>query len=213
MSGYGYMESASEYGGYGAESGYGKMTIDCNSALGLLGLLGLIELLRDIIEQITEPAKRRKRSSDSPPSMMETIPGVLLPLLEEVMDGPSRMMGTIPGVLLPLLEGLVDVNDGFESEECLGRTLCDANQVLMKEAESGNSVDGVVSGLVASLMSQVTAKAFTDHQQARYELAVSAGEAGRNGTDCQLLFPSCSRTFPSTPMNLWNHQDTIYSNT
>ncbi|CAL4138365.1 unnamed protein product, partial [Meganyctiphanes norvegica] len=108
-------------------------------------------------------------------------------------------------------DGLVDANDGLESEECLGRTLCDANQVLMKEADTGNSLDGYVGGMVASLMSQVAAKAFTDHQQDRYVWAVSAGEAGRNGTDCQLLFPQCTRTFPTSPTHFWNQHNALYS--
>ncbi|XP_027226517.2 uncharacterized protein [Penaeus vannamei] len=182
----GFLASASDYGGYGAADGYGyESSIDCNSALGLIGLLGLIELLRDIIDDIT--STRRRRSAD------DGVFGFLLSSFGSAVGGPPRLLQAMPAVVLPLVQSLVDVNDGLEEAPCLERAMCEANRALLQEASQGSRVDEAAGGLVASLLSQVLSKSFSDYDPERYKQALRAAEAGRKeGADCASLFPGCA---------------------
>ncbi|XP_037784551.1 uncharacterized protein LOC119580473 [Penaeus monodon] len=184
---FGLLTSASEYGGYGAADGYGyESSIDCNSALGLIGLLGLIELLRDIIDDITTKRRRRSAADDGPF-------GFLLSSLGSAVGGPPRLLQAVPTVVLPLVQSLVDVNDGLEEAPCLERAMCEANRALLQEASRGNWVDEAAGGLVASLLSQVLSKSFSDYNPETYKQALRAAEAGRKeGADCARLFPGCA---------------------
>ncbi|XP_042870326.1 uncharacterized protein LOC122252112 [Penaeus japonicus] len=206
---FGLLGSASDYGGYGAADGYGyESSIDCNSALGLIGLLGLIELLRDIIDDITSQRRRRSAEDDSMFSY-------LLSSFGSAVGGPPRLLQAMPAVVLPLVQNLVDVNDGFESAPCLERAMCEANRALLQEASQGNRVDEAVGGVVASLLSQVLSKSFSDYNPERYKQALRAAEAGRKGTaECARLFPECPELRElHSPMRERNFTRVLHSRT
>lgn len=199
-----------EYGGQYAADGYStdfdtgyEKIIDCNSALGLIGLLGLIELLRDMLEKMTVKEEMRKRRSLS---------GLAFGIFQTFLgDGrSSSLRQTLPAVLIPLLHNMVDVNDGFEDPACLERSLCEANRVLHQEESNYSFVEGTASGIVASLLSQVAAKSFTDYNPKRYLVALKAAEAGRNGADCGAAFPKCSYLRPHhMPLSNTNFTDRV----
>ncbi|XP_076031255.1 uncharacterized protein LOC143019495 [Oratosquilla oratoria] len=168
---YDYMAAASGYGGY-------EKTIDCNSALGLLGLLGLIELLRDIIEQITTQ-RRRKRDAEDPFS------SPLDNMVQRVTGGAGlpSLHTNLPGVLLPLIHHMMDAHDGTEDGRCLPRSLCEANHLLTKNY-------GALGSFLATLLSEVMAKAFSGHVEETYLKATWASRQGRLGMDCSAAVSS-----------------------
>ena len=45
---------------------------------------------------------------------------------------------------------------------------------------------------VASLLTDVLAKSFTDYHPEKYKRASEASQAGINGTDCSVAYPKCS---------------------
>ncbi|XP_042218879.1 uncharacterized protein LOC121864047 [Homarus americanus] len=183
-------------GGVGSASGhsgegYKEKSIDCNSALGLIGLLGLIELLRDVIGNVIKVDENDKDETRRKRDIGEDISG--LPLVSFLAGGGAgRLLHTLPAVVLPMLHSAVDVNDGFETQECLQLSVCEANRVLLKESytNGGGALGGAVGGLVSSLLSQVVAKSFTSDQET-YLKALKAAEAGRKGENCRKAFYGC----------------------
>ncbi|XP_063586358.1 uncharacterized protein LOC134763741 [Penaeus indicus] len=170
---YSAYASASDYGGYGSDSGYG---LSCASgyvnasAVALLAFLFLLNIVQDVIQQITSGRKRRDAEEESDVFAFVHNGG-----LASLKEG-------LPEVVLPLM---VDLLEATEAPHCLQRPLCDANAQLSLKY-------GVVGRMVASLLSNVMGKAFSWDDNKRFHLALEAAAAGRSEHTCA-RFPTCSK--------------------
>ncbi|CAL4165538.1 unnamed protein product [Meganyctiphanes norvegica] len=171
---YGGYAAASDYGGYASESGYG---LTCASgyvnasAVALLAFLFLLNIVQDVIQSITNP--RRRRDVGEAPSS---------DVFQFISDGGvDALKEGLPQLMIPLMVELVEAS---EAPECLQRPLCRVNADLVMEY-------GVVGRVVASLFSNVMAKAFTGDHLRHFHLALDAAKLGREGGDCG-AYPACT---------------------
>ncbi|XP_069980241.1 uncharacterized protein [Penaeus vannamei] len=191
---YSAYASASDYGGYGSDSGYGySMTkyVDCNSAIALLSLILFIDILRDVVQQITNP-NRRRRGASTPDEE---------DLLEYGADGGAGALAEgLPQLIVPLLRNLSEASREAPPEDsCIQRPLCEANAALTHRY-------GALGRVVGAFVSNVAARALVGSDPPRYQLALEAsqrGRASREGAEpafCAAQFPCLGRDANATSL-------------
>ncbi|XP_042870315.1 uncharacterized protein LOC122252100 isoform X2 [Penaeus japonicus] len=178
---YSAYASASDYGGYGSDSGYGySMTkyVDCNSAIALLSLILFIDILRDVVQQITNPNRRRRTLASDGDDILQFVSD----------GGVDALVEGLPHVIAPLLRNLSEASqeDRQEEDACVQRPMCEANAALSDRY-------GALGRVLGAFVSNVVARAFVGSNPSRYQLALEASKRGRTEGYCDVEFPCLSR--------------------
>ncbi|XP_042218858.1 uncharacterized protein LOC121864031 isoform X3 [Homarus americanus] len=181
---YGSTGGGGGYGSYGSESGYGySLTkyVDCSSALAILSLILFIDVLRDVVQQLTNSNRRRRRGAQFDPQLEEE--HLLMQFISD--GGVEALVGDLPHVIVPLMSHMSEATqeDTETTNTCLQRPLCDANAALAGR-------HGALGRILGALFSNVVTKGFIGADSSRYHLALDASRWGRlSGTNCQLAYP------------------------
>jgi len=174
------FERATGYGEYASasSSGYGHMRyVDCNSALALLGFILFVDILRDVIEYITDTARRKKRWALGSAKDSD--------VLSFIMDGGAdHLYDQLPDILMSLMETSWKYDVSDEGLQCMQHNFCTANYDL---ADNYGKAGRVFGTLISNVVSRAVSSGSTSHLQSM----LAAAKTGRRGEDCSNKFSTC----------------------